>query len=258
VPMRILSITLIIAIVLAAIGFLTGPMWSFYDLRASAESEDIQSLSKLVDFDSVRAGLKTQIEAGKDGVEAPAPSVVADPAGAAGNLIKKGADAVSKAFNDMINPPAKPAVAAPPPPDPDAYLKPRALLALSYGAGRNAPRTDPKSFVEKPPVPKVTFWSLDRVRLSIKAKGEGKTIFTYERKGIFKWQLVHIGLPEISTAPPPALTSNPPAGAAASTTKSASASASSSATSSAAPKPVAKPVPASMSSSAKPVPSPVE
>jgi hypothetical protein len=250
--MRILSITLIIAIILAATGFLTGPVWSFYDLRASAESEDIQSLSKLVDFDSVRAGLKTQLEAGKDGVAAPAPSVVADPAGAAGDLFKKGADAVSKAVNDMFTPkPASKAPAAPPPPDPNDYLKPRALLALSYGAGRNAPRTDPKTFVEKPPVPKVTFWSIDRVRLSVKAKGEGKTIFTYERKGIFKWQLVHIGLPEISTAAPPALTSNPPSGAAASTTRSASAS------SSAAPKPVTKPAAAS-TASAKPAPSPVE
>ena len=239
---KIIPIAVIVAVVLAAFAFLVGPIWCFYDLRSSAESEDVQSLAKLIDFDRVRAGLKSQLEAGSAGVAAPPPSVVNDPAGAAGDIFKKGADAVGKVFNDIINPQA--AKPAPPPPDPEPYLKPRALLALSYGAGRNAPKTDPKSMQAKP-VPKVTYWSLDRARLSIKAKGEGKTIFTFERAGIFRWHLVHIGLPEIVKGPPPALTANPPPNSAAST--------------SAVAKPVpaaAKPLSASASASAKP--SPVE
>lgn len=194
---RLLSITLVVLIVGALAGFAIGPVWAFYDLRSAAESEDIKSLSELVAFDDVRTSLRAQLVADAAGLTttpAPAPSVLKDPVAAIG-------DAIGKTISGIATSPTN----KPPAINPDAYLTPRALLALSYGAGKSASTADPFAFIEgKPPVPKVTYWSIDRARLGIDHPETGRTVFTLRRRSLFRWQVTHIGLPaspEIASFP---------------------------------------------------------
>ncbi|MFT3998149.1 MAG: DUF2939 domain-containing protein [Asticcacaulis sp.] len=182
---KTLSIALIVAILAALFGFAIGPVWAFYDLRSAAESEDIQSLSELVAFDDVRASLKAQLLADVSGqatAPAPAPSVLKDPLGAIG-----------RAITDMTT-----AATTPPVPvvDVNSYLTAKGLLALSYGAGKDANVVEPREFAPKPPMPRVLYWSIDRARLGVKQPDIGTTVFTLKRKGFFAWQVTHIGLPD--------------------------------------------------------------
>ncbi|MFT4091455.1 MAG: DUF2939 domain-containing protein [Asticcacaulis sp.] len=185
---KLLPATIVVLIVGMLAAFALGPVWAFYDLRSAAESEDIKSLSERVAFDDVRTSLRSQLmtdAAGAVTSAAPPPSVLKDPVGALGS-------AIGKAITDMAVPPAlKPA-----PVNPDAYLTPRALLALTYGAGKSANTTDPKTFISgKPAIPKILFWSIDRARLGISHPETGQTVFSLKRRGLFNWQVTHIGLP---------------------------------------------------------------
>ena len=49
----------------------------------------------------------------------------------------------------------------------------------------------------KGPHPAIAYWDPNRVRIAVKRPdGSGKvTIFTFERKALFTWKLVHIRLP---------------------------------------------------------------
>ncbi len=197
---KFLSLFFVTLLLLAAGLFYASPIIAFYDIRSACNSQDVESLAKLIDFDSLRTSLKTQLDAGDKGIAAPAPSALNDPVGATGNAFKNVADSVGKAFNEMVNPnapktPPKPVI------DVNTYLTPKAILALTYGAGKDAPtyEADP----ENPPkhmFPKTAFFSLEHARLTITDPVRGTTTFTFERKSITHWELVHIGLP---TAPPP-------------------------------------------------------
>ena len=180
---KTLSIAIIVALLAALFGFAIGPVWAFYDLRSAAESEDIQSLSELVAFDEVRTSLKTQLLAdakGETTAASPAPNVLKDPLGAIGRVI-----------TDMTAPaPSAPVV------DVNSYLTAKGLLALSYGAGKDANMVEPREFAPKPPMPRILYWSIDRARLGVKQAGTGTTVFTLKRKGLFTWQVTHIGLPK--------------------------------------------------------------
>ena len=192
---RILGIVLVIVLLIAAGLFYASPTIAFYDIRSAAKSEDIQSLAKLIDFDAARTSLKTQLDAGDKGVQAPAPSPLSDPVGATGKAVKNLGDSIGKAWNDITHP-APAAKPAPRALTPDDYLKPRAVLALTYGAGKDAATVDPDTFAPKPPAPKVAFFSLEHARLTVKDADRGTTTFTFERKGLIHWQLVHIGFPK--------------------------------------------------------------
>lgn len=192
---RFLTIVFLVAVVLGGGLFYAAPMITFYDIRSSAESEDVQSLAKLVDFDAVRTSLKTQLLAGKEGVAAPAPSAVKDPIAATGNVLKDVAKSVGKAWDQATNPNA-PKTPIIPLVDVDSYLKPKSLLALTYGAGIDAPKYDPADHPGKPPMPKIAFFSLEHARLTVDDGEHGATTFTFERHGLVHWQLTHIGLPK--------------------------------------------------------------
>jgi Protein of unknown function (DUF2939) len=174
---KILSITIFLSIIGALFGFAIGPVWAFYDLRSAAQSEDIKSLSELVAFDDA---------SGLDTPEAPAPSVLRDPVAAAGRFI-----------DDLTKPQEMKATSI----DVSSYLTPKGLLALSYGAGANANKVNPAEFAPKPPTPSFLYWSVDRARLGIKSKEMGQTVFSLKRKGLFSWQVTHIGLPNADTLP---------------------------------------------------------
>ena len=204
---KILSITLVIAIIAAVLGFVSGPLWAFYDIRSAGESEDVASLSKLIAFDQVRTSLKSQLEAGRAGVAAPDPNPVNDPVGATGSFLDKAAKTVGSAIDAMVNPQDARKNTSLAVIDLDSYLSPKGILSLTYGAGRDTPRTDPKTLADKAPVPRLTYWSLARARLLVKGANGAKTVFTFERTGIVKWQLVHIGLPEPTALVPQSISS---------------------------------------------------
>ena len=190
---RFLSFLLLIVILGAAGLFYAAPMISFYDIRSAAKSDDSQSLVKLIDYDAVRADLKAQLLADNTGVAAPAPSVLKDPVGATGNVLQQAANAIGKAYNDVVHPEAAKAP-APPPVDVETYLKPKAILALTYGKGKDANTADVPT--DKGPAPQVAFFSLEHARLTVKDADHGTTTFTFERHGLTHWQLVHVGLPK--------------------------------------------------------------
>ncbi|MDI7775100.1 DUF2939 domain-containing protein [Asticcacaulis sp. EMRT-3] len=190
---RLLSFLLVVIVAGAAALFYFAPTLAFYDIRSACKSQDIGSLAELVDFDAVRTSLRIQLEAGRQGVAAPAPDALNDPVGATGSALKNVADSVGRAFSDLVHPEtAKP---APPPIDPNAYLTPRALLGLTYGQAEDADRFDPAGYEAKPPRPHVVFFSLEHVRLTVSDEIHGTTTFTFERHGLTHWRLVHIGLP---------------------------------------------------------------
>ena len=193
---RVLSLFLVIVLAGAAILFYCAPIIAFYDVRSAAKSEDVGSLAKLIDFDALRTDINTQLAAGDKGVAAPAPSALNDPLGATGSAVKNIGDSIGKAWNDLTHPSATPSKPAPPPLTADDYLKPRAILALTYGAGRDAATVSPDTFAPKPPAPQVAFFSLEHTRLTVKDPVRGTTTFTFERKGLTHWQIVHIGFPK--------------------------------------------------------------
>lgn len=191
---RVLAIFLAIVLVGGAGLFYASPLIAFYDVRSSARAEDVEALAKLINFTSVRTSLKAQLEAGDKGVSAPPPSAIDDPAGAAGKAVKDIGDSIGKAWDGLVNPKAAKGPVKPPV-DVELYLKPSAILALTYGAGKDAPIFDTAA-VAKPPIPSIAFFSLDRSRLTVKDAERGTTIFTFERKGLMSWEVTHIGLPK--------------------------------------------------------------
>ena len=189
---RFLSQLLSLALIVGAIGFIGAPYWSFFALRDAAESNDVQTLGEIVDYDKVRASLRDQVDPSR-GPAGPPPSVWQDPIGA-----------LRRSLEPMG-----------PTPQADSYLTPHALAALTQGEGRAARNAEPSALtptdrqVIAPPYPVFRYWGVNRVRLVIKGEPRGETIFTFERKGLFKWKLAHIGLPPLNDGttaplPPPA------------------------------------------------------
>ena len=48
------------------------------------------------------------------------------------------------------------------------------------------------------PWPSVPYWGMNRTRIAVKrpAAEDRVTVFTFERRALFTWKLVHIQLPE--------------------------------------------------------------
>lgn len=191
---RLLSILILLVVVGGGALFYAAPMISFYDIRSACKSQDVESLAKLINFDSVRTSLKAQIDAGDAGIAAPPPSALNDPVGATGDAFSKVAKSVGKAFDELVNPNTPKAVPVPVI-DANSFLTPKAILALTYGAGKDAPKSDRAAFTGKPPMPKIAFFSLEHARLTVSDADHGTTTFTFERHGLTHWELVHIGLP---------------------------------------------------------------
>ena len=180
---RFLTMILTIAVIAAGVSFAAAPGMAFFALRSAADSEDVQGLAQLVDYDAVRASLKAQV-AGSASI-AP-PSFWQDPIGAITNAVTPLA----------------------PEPRVEALLKPAALAALTRGEGWSAlkaKKADP-SVKSADPWPSVQFWGVNRTRLAIASAQEGwsETVFTFERKGVFTWRLAHIGMPAKVPANAPA------------------------------------------------------
>ncbi|HYF23544.1 MAG TPA: DUF2939 domain-containing protein [Caulobacteraceae bacterium] len=182
---RVLPIVLVLAVVVAAGSFVFAPVVAFFALRSAAQAEDVQGLADIVDFDAVRASLKPQLDA-TPGVQAPPPSILNDPIGA---------------IRRQLETSAKPA------PNVDAYLTPDAMEGLTLGEGRAVVRRAPTPVASGPgangPMPRIAYWGVNRCRLTVDGQAAGETVFTFERRGIFKWKLVHVGLPQTLPAGAP-------------------------------------------------------
>jgi len=177
---------LVLAIVVFAAAFATAPWFAFRALKAAAQYEDVQAISELVDFPSVRRSLTAQLNE-TPAVAAPAepPSIWRDPLGV---------------FKRAIEP------IAPPEPKVDRYLTVAGLSALTRGYKPGAaPVAPPKpaTAMDKAkaavagPHPMIAYWDPNRVRISVKRPDQPAktTVFTFRRDKLFTWRLVHIRLP---------------------------------------------------------------
>lgn len=172
---------ILFALLMAVFFFFVAPAVAFFGIRSAAETSDAAGLARLIDYPAVRQSLRPQLD-GNPAASAPAPTFMEDPIGA-----------VRRQFEQAT------AVSAP---DVDAYLTPAALAALTRGEGRYASQRvegglpSPDNTNTGGPFPRPVYWSVNRARMSVADEGGSETIFTFERKGAFQWQLVHIGLPD--------------------------------------------------------------
>lgn len=185
---RLIGNLLVIALLVAVVSFFAAPALAFFAIRSAAQAGDVAGLSQLIDFTATRQSLRPQLSARPQAM-APAPTFLENPIGA-----------VRRQFQDAV---------APAGPDPDAYLTPAALSALTAGEGRYAAErsrgTGPvAAAAEGAPLPRPVYWGMNRARLAVTDEGGSDTVFTFERRGPFEWKLVHIGLPDGATPVPSA------------------------------------------------------
>lgn len=172
---RLFGNLFVLALFAMVVSFFAAPAVAFFAIRSAADANDAAGLERLIDYGAVRQSLRPQLT-GNPAAMAPAPSFLEDPIGAVRRQLE-------------------PAVAGAP--NPDAYLTPAALSALSRGEGRYASqRTGAVAAVASAdPMPTPVFWGVNRARMAVTDDGGSRTVFTFERKGPFEWKLVHIGLP---------------------------------------------------------------
>lgn len=176
---------IVLAIFVFAAAFVSAPWFAFRALKAAAQYEDVQAIGELVDFPAVRRSLTAQLTPDTPASKPEAPSIWRDPMGA---------------FKKAVEP------IAPPEPKVDRYLTVTGVRALTQGYGPGGapqPATGDDGVggklkdTVKGPHPTIAYWDPNRVRIAVKRPGpRGKvTIFTFERRALFTWKLVHIRLP---------------------------------------------------------------
>ena len=175
----------VLAIFVFAAAFATAPWFAFRALKAAAQYEDVQAIAQIVDFPSVRRSLTGELRDDAPVAAAEPPSIWRDPLGA-----------MRRAIEPM----------APPEPKVDRYLTIAGISALTRGyapgtapAGPARPETVSGKLkaVVLGPYPTIAYWDPNRVRVAVQRPGapERVTVFTFERKALFTWKLVHIRLP---------------------------------------------------------------
>lgn len=165
------------AIVVAVVCFFAAPGVAFFAIRSAGDANDAAALSRLVDFGAVRQSLRPQMGGDPRALQ-PAPSFLEDPIGAVRHQLEQA-----------------PAVRAP---DVNAYLTPRALSALTRGEGRLASQRSAQGAAPSTgdPLPSPVYWGINSARMAVADQGGSRTVFTFARKGVFEWKLVHVGLPD--------------------------------------------------------------
>ncbi len=176
---------IVLGIFVFAAAFATAPWFAFRALKAAAQYEDVQAINELVDFPSVRRSLTGQLQEDAPATAAEPPSIWRDPLGAMRRAIEP---------------------IAPPEPKVDRYLTVAGLWALTRGyapgaapAGPARPETTTgkvKATIQGP-YPTIVYWDPNRVRVGMKRPGDPRrvTVFTFQRRALFTWKLVHIRLP---------------------------------------------------------------
>ena len=182
---RAFLIVLIAALVVVGVGFTLGPWLSFRALRAAAVANDSAGIAQVVDYYAARTALHAQL----DGAQAhtPPPSVWQDPLGALGRLL---GDPIQAAKVNV-----------------DSYLTPEALTNLTQ-ANNHTRRAKDEDWMAGDLIPglhgsEVRYWDPGRARNAARYPGHLEVIFTFERRSLTSWKLVHIRLPAPRNAPPP-------------------------------------------------------
>ena len=165
------TLVLIAALMFGA-AFASAPWFAFRALRSAAQNQDVQALGELVDYSAVRGALRSQIRP-TAAAQIPAPDVWTDPIGA-----------MRRALQQPI---------LEKPPQVDNYLTPVALARMTDGRSPldTKPRTGPLR------LPTVIYWGFRRCRIGVDDPDQPsrRTVFTFERRGLFDWTLVQIRLP---------------------------------------------------------------
>lgn len=179
---RLIINLVVLGIAVTTLAFFLAPLVTFYGIRAAAGAGDVQGLTLLIDYNAVRASLRPQL-ALRPLPQTPSPTLLQDPA-----------RAIRRQFEQVLPQPARPG------PDAEAYLAPQALWALTLGYGRSATQARPEASVRHAR-PRPAYWSVNRARFAVGDPRIGSpTHFTFQRMGPYEWKLVHIGLPDPSTA----------------------------------------------------------
>ena len=174
------------AALIFGLAFASAPYFAFRALRAATAAEDVQATADLVDFPAVRKSLTGQLGPAQAPTSVEPPSIWQDPIGA-----------LKRAIEPL----------APPEPKVDRYLTLPGLSALTRGyqpgkapaaAKGDQPLTVQVKAAMKGPWPTVPYWGMNRTRIAVKRPDdEAKTtVFTFERRALFSWKLVHVQLPE--------------------------------------------------------------
>lgn len=178
----------LLAVLAAVVGFFAAPGVAYFAMRSAAQSNDVNGLSAVVDFDAVRRSLRPQLEDRPES-RVPPPAFLQDPVGA-----------MRRQFEDATRPA----------PDVNAYLTPAALSALTRGEGRYASERSrpgaaalPQGALGDAPWPRPRYWGVNMGRMAVADEGGSETIFTFERRGAYRWVLVHVGLPDGGTPAAP-------------------------------------------------------
>lgn len=175
---------IVLGIFVFAAAFVSAPWFAFRALTAAAQYEDVQAIGELVDFPAVRRALTGQLDEDAPVAAAEPPSIWRDPLGAMRRAIEP---------------------IAPPEPRVDRYLTIAGISALTRGYAPGAAPTGPapqtafgkaKAAIQGP-YPAIAYWDPNRVRVAMKRPGapDRVTVFTFQRKALFTWKLVHIRLP---------------------------------------------------------------
>ncbi|HRD27890.1 MAG TPA: DUF2939 domain-containing protein [Caulobacter sp.] len=173
------------AALIFALAFASAPWFAFRALRAATAAEDVQATAELVDFPAVRKSLTGQLAPAPATTSAEPPSIWQDPLGA-----------LKRAIEPL----------APPEPKVDRYLTLPGLSALTrgYQPGKAPPPANGVQPLEVKlkaamtgPWPTVPYWDPNRARIAVRRPGQEDkvTVFTFERRALFTWKLVHVQLP---------------------------------------------------------------
>lgn len=162
----------VLAAVIFAIAFASAPWFAFRALRSAAQSQDIQALGELVDYNAVRGGLRAQIRP-TPAAQIPPPNIWEDPLGA-----------MRRALQQPIT--QQPQV--------DNYLSPTALARMADGL----PPVGPAVKAGPLRLPNLLYWDFRRCRIGVENPDDPTqlTVLTFARVGLFDWKLVRIRLPE--------------------------------------------------------------
>ena len=177
---RLLSSLVLLVMILCAGAYLGGPWLTFRALRAAAVAGDTQGLAQVIDYDATRASLRAEF--GADTGKTPPPSLWQDPVGAVSRLFGQPLQAQNV----------------------DLYMTPKALVRLSNATADREPRPKSSPFMAGDLLPglhgsTIDYWDPNRARIAVRGPAaedrDHQVIFTFERRSLFRWKLVHLRLP---------------------------------------------------------------
>jgi hypothetical protein len=182
---RVVLILVLVVLVLSAGAYFGGPWLTFRALRAAAVANDSQGLAQVIDYDATRAALRAEL--GDAAGKTPPPSLWQDPVGAIGRLLGQPLQTLNV----------------------DIYMTPAALADLSDAAADKQPRPKGAPMMAGDLLPglhgsTIDYWDPNRARIAVRGPSgqdrDHQVIFTFERRSLWRWKLVHLRLPMAAAA----------------------------------------------------------